>query len=122
MGRESIEYYDLNLRFYLDEVKAEDPSKAGELAQHVKACLDDAVRAASPYPGPSNGALRAALSQYLEVKKIVSPILPGYFDDSDPLALTSADREAFDAGFRELSAFIAAHPRACFPPDSFVPA
>jgi hypothetical protein len=119
MSRESIEYYDLNLRFYLNEVKAEQPDKAGELAQHVKACLNDAVRAASPYPGPSNGAMRESLSQYLEIKKIVSPILPGYFDDSKPDELTQADRDAFNAGFKELRAFVAAHPRACFPPDSF---
>ncbi len=119
MGRESIEYYDLNLRFYLDEVRAEDPKQAEELAPHVQSCLDDAVRAASPYPGPSRGALRSALSEYLAIKKIVQPLLPGYFDGSDPDNLTAEDRAAFDAGFRELSSFIAAHPGACFPPGSF---
>lgn len=120
MGRESIEYYDLNLRFYLEEVRAQDPGKAGELAGHAQSCLEDAVRAASPYPGPSHGALRASLSEYLEIKKIVLPLLPGYFDGSNPSELTAEDRAAFDAGFRELSAFIAAHPAgACFPPDSF---
>lgn len=119
MSRDSIEYYDLNLRFYLSEVRAEQPEKADELASHVQSCLDDAVRAASPYPGPSNGPLRASLSEYLEIKKIVSPILPGYFDDSDPDRLTKSDCDVFEAGFKELRAFIAAHPRACFPPGAF---
>jgi len=126
MGREGIEYYDLNLRFYLSEVMAQDPKRAGELARHVQSCLSDAVRAASPYPGPSRGALREALSEYLAIKKIVLPLVPGYFDGSDPDSLTAEDRADFDAGFRELSSFVASHPGACFAPDflrvSFNPA
>ncbi len=119
MGKESIEYYDLNLRFYLSEVRAQDPKRAGELARHVQSCLSDAVRAASPYPGPSRGALREALSEYLAIKTIVLPLLPGYFDGPDPDRLTAEARAAFDAGFRELSSFVAAHPGACFALDSF---
>ena len=111
MSRENLEYYDFNLKFLVHELREISPKEAQRLAAHADRCVDAAVSSLHSEGPEAAQAFAAALKEYRSVKRIVSPLLPGWFDDSQRDELTEGDRSAFNNGFRELGEFIRQHPQ-----------